>query len=892
MTHPFQRLRSWWRLHREDREHRDEVAFHLDMLVERHLAAGLSPADAQRRASLEFGSRVAAREAVRQEHRGSLLDDGWRDLVHGSRQLAGHPGFTLAVVSTLALAIGAATAVFSVADHVLLRASPYREGERLVVAWQTDRASGTMREPAALPDWLDVQRGSRTLASLDAAMGSVGTLERSGSDPIRVAAMYVSPGWFGTLGISPLRGRHFTPAEGAPGGGSVVLISESMWRARLDADPNIIGAQLRLNDVATEVIGIVPDDADHGLDQLHAQAAYHATYEPSGRVDVWLPLQATEAELSRDTHPLLLVGRLAPGSSVGAAQAELAATMADLETQHPRSNRNRGAFVEPFTDVIHGASRPLLLALLAAVAVLALVATVNVASLLLVRGAGRAKEVALRTALGATAQRLARQFSVEAALLVTLGVAGGLAVAWGAVRVVRVIGPADVPRLAETSVDIRAMAVAIALAGVIGAIFSLLPALTAFRNNPVATLKDEGGATTMNARGHRLRNALVAGELALCVTLAVGATLVVRSFRAAASVDPGFSAADVVKVQYELPASRYPRDFARFPNFVEINQFTERTLRAARTVPGVESAAIAAAHPLDEGFTNSWRVVGRETEGRDWPEISVRIISPGYEGTMGREVRSGRAFSEQDAGNAVPVAVINETAARRFFAGADPIGQQLAFWGIARQIVGVVADERIHGVDAASPPAVYVPMAQAPGSSGVLLVRSSRVPAALLSELRQVIATVDPQLAVYGAEPLTQTAGAALGQRRFAMVVMGAFALLTVILALVGVQGVTAHVATARERELGIRMALGARAPAVAGMVLAGTFRIALLGVALGTAGAAAGGGILASLLFGVSRYDLATFVSIPATILAVAILAGMWPAWRAVRRAPFAAIR
>jgi putative ABC transport system permease protein len=341
-----------------------------------------------------------------------------------------------------------------------------------------------------------------------------------------------------------------------------------------------------------------------------------------------------------------------------------------------------------------------------------------------------------------------------------------------------------------------------------------------------------------------------------------------------------------------LPASRYPRDFARFPNFTEIAQFTERTLQAARQLPGVEAAALAAAHPLDEGFTNSWRVVGREAEGADWPEISVRVTSPGYDATMGLRVRSGRAFSEADGGTAPPVALVNATAARRFFAGTDPIGQQLAFWGIPRRIVGVVDDERIHGVDQVAPPAAYVPMAQAPGSSGVLLVRSAREPEALLAELRGVIATVDPQLAVYGAEPFVRTVAATLGQRRFAMMVMGAFALLTVLLALVGVHGMVAYSARQRTRELGIRLALGARPPAVAALVLGGALRLSAAGVALGMVGAFASAGWLAQLLFGVSRHDPATFIGIPAGVLLVALLAGLGPTRRVLRSAPGAALR
>lgn len=892
MSGPWDRLASWWRLRREDADHVAEVDFHMEQLIARHVERGLSKAEAQRRAILEFGSRVEIRETARDARRGSMLDDAWRDARHACRQLASQPGFTAAVVTTLALAIGAATAVFSVADHVLLRASPYRDAASLVSVWESDRNSGTTREPASLPDWRDMQRRVRSLASVEAAVGAVGTFTQATGEPIRVSAMQVSAGWMPQLGLTPIRGRGFTAAEAAPGGGQVVLISESMWRSHLAARDDVIGMTLRLDDVSTQVIGVMPDEADYGLDQQHARAAYHATYESSGHIDVWLPLQATEAELSRETHPLLLVGRVAPGGTTKAANDEVVAVMAELEAQYPRSNRGRGAFVEPLEEVIVGPSRPLLWALLAAVALLALVATVNVAGLLLVRGAGRAREVALRTALGATTVRLSRQFAVEAGALVGLSVIVGLVVAWGAVRLVRAIGPADVPRLIEAALDWRGVAVAVALAGVIGIVFSLLPALSAVRKDPVATLKGAAGTSTLNPRGLRLRNILVMVQLALCVSLAICATLVLRSFRAAANVDPGFTAQHVVKLQYELPSSRYPRDFSRFPNFTEITQFTERLLQSSRRIPGVDAAAVAAAHPLDEGFTNSWRVVGREAEGADWPEISVRITSPGYDSTMGVRLQSGRAISDADAGTAPPVALINATAARRFFNGIEPLGQQLAFWGIARRIVGVVDDEFIHGVDKVAPPAVYIPLAQSPTSSGVLLVRSERDPDQLLGELRRVVASVDPQLAVYGAEPYVKTVAATLGQRRFATLVMGVFAALTVLLALVGVHGVVAYGAAQRARELGIRLALGARPPAVARLVMRGALQLTIVGVLLGVVAAFAAAGLLAQLLFGISGHDPATFAGVPLGVLAVALLAGLWPTWRVLRSAPLAALR
>ncbi len=891
LTGILQRIRAAFRGGVADREHLDEVQFHLDMLTKRHMERGLSSDEARRRALVEFGGRGDVREAAREARGGAFIDDALRDPKHALRQLRSVPAFTLTTIATIGLAIGAATTVFGVSDHVLLRGMPFPDGDRLVMVWETDRNSGTSREPGSLPDLLDMRARMRTVSSLDAVVGAVGTLNLPGAEPERISAVNVTHGFFETMGVRPIRGRTFTEAEATPGGPQVALISESVWRSRFGAADSIVGAVVPLNEVSTQVIGVMPDDADFGLDQVHDRAAYHATYEGTGNVDAWLPLQAGPQQLPRETHPLLLIGRLAPGAGLEAAADEFTAITADLERQYP-SNTARGAFIEPLDDVIFGESRPLLRLLAAAVVLLVLVAAVNVANLLLARGTARAREVALRGALGATPRRLARQFTAEAAVLMTLGAAVGMGVAWAALRVVRAVGPADVPRLNEAQLDARGIAAALVVAAIIGAIFSLLPALTAFRDDPMAVLKGEAGTTTMTARGRRLRDALVVGELALCVALAVCATLVARSFNAVLAVDPGFTASGVVKAQYELPPARYPRNFARFPNFTEINQFSDRLLTAARSLPGVDAAAIAAAHPLDEGFTNSWQVVGRESESANWPEISVRIVSQGYSETMGLAVRSGRTFTAGDDGASPPVALINETAAKRFFASQDPIGQQIRFWGMRRLVVGVVADERIHGVASAVPPATYVPLRQAPAASGVLLVRSTRDPAAMLATVRRVVTSVDPQLAVFGVEPFTATLGGSVGQRRFAMLVMSAFAAITLLLALVGVQGVVAYTAGQRTRELGIRQALGARRGSSVGLLLRGTAGQALAGVVLGTLGAAAGSGLLTKLLFGISRFDPWTFVLVPVLVTAVAMVAALWPAWSAVYRAPLAAIR
>jgi predicted permease len=416
--------------------------------------------------------------------------------------------------------------------------------------------------------------------------------------------------------------------------------------------------------------------------------------------------------------------------------------------------------------------------------------------------------------------------------------------------------------------------------------------VTALRDDTMAVLKGEAGTQSMSRRGLQLRNGLVTAQIALCVALAVCAGLVARSFSAVMRVDPGFSSAGVMKAQYQLPESRYPRDFSKFPNFVEISQFTDRLLARMQEVPGVDAVGIAAAHPLDVGFTNSWSVVGREAEAQNWPEISVRIVSSGYFDAMQLARVGGRLFEAGDNAGAPPVALINETAARRFFEGRDPIGQQLSFWGLPRRIIGVVGDERIHGLTSPAPAATYIPVHQAPPNAGVLLVRSDRDPTQLASDMRRAIVAVDPQLAVYGVEPFVATVSATLSQRRFALLVLGVFAAVTIILAIVGVHGVVSYSAAQRTREIGIRQALGATRRSVIALVLRGTAILAMIGIVIGLAAAAAGTGLMATMLFGVSRFDALTFVIAPLAITLIAFVSSWLPARRAAARAPLAAIR
>jgi putative ABC transport system permease protein len=428
------------------------------------------------------------------------------------------------------------------------------------------------------------------------------------------------------------------------------------------------------------------------------------------------------------------------------------------------------------------------------------------------------------------------------------------------------------------------------VAVVVGIVFGLVPTLQSFRVDVMSQIKGDsplGGRPT-----NTLRNGLVVAELALSVMLVLSAGLLVRSFRNLMSVDPGFQTSGVLKAAWLLPPARYPRNFREFPRWDAHHRFTSAVLAGAGAIPGVTSVGIAGTHPLDPGFTNSWSIVGREEESRGFPEISVRAVTPGYFTTLGLVTTAGRVFDETDVTDAPPVAVINRAAAERFFKNLDPIGQQISWWGIPRRIVGVVGDERIHGLTEAAPPAVYAAWSQAPLQTGVLFVHTNGDPLALAAQVRAAIRTADPQLAVYGIEPLRTTLVSSVGQRRFAMLVMAVFGLTTLILAMIGIYGVLSYATAQRTREIGIRAALGASRERVVGLVVRQGATMTLAGLGLGVAGAVAGSKLLAGLLFGVGRLDAPTYLMVPVAVLGAALLAMWIPAWRAARVAPVEALR
>jgi putative ABC transport system permease protein len=884
------RLRNTFRRDHANGDIDEEVRFHLAMETEAGLRTGLGPVEAKARAYRAFGGVDRYTEETREERRLPWVDALRQDVRFAWRVLRRSPGYAVVAVATLALGIGANTAIFSVVNGVLLRPLPFAEADRLVMVWETDRASETLHEPGSLPDIRDFQARSRTLESLGGLVAIDVTLTDA-DEATRIGGLAVDDEVVTLLGVRPLLGRTFTAEEAAPGGARVLVLSEGFWRARFGGASSVLGSTLTLDGEPWTVVGVLPAAADLGIAQIHGRADYSAPFR-GPRTSFWLPLQASVEQYPRQTHPFLTLGRLAAGADIGTAQEELAGIAADLEAAYPE-NEARGVNLEPFDEVVFGPVRPALLVLLGAVGLVLLITCANVANVLLARTLARGREVAVRRALGAPTRSVARQFLVESLLLTGLGTAAGVFLADRGLKMIVAVAPAGIPRLDVATVDGRVLAFTAGIAALVAVAFAMLPVLYARRLDIQRALQTQPGRRVSEGRGgRRFRSALVVAEVALAVSLVIGASLLLRSFWQLRAVDPGFRTGNVLKAEYQLPASRYPMDYSVYPNFPRINSFHAELLREVRALPGVRAAALTARHPLDAGFTNSFAIIGREAESADFPEIRTRIITPGYLETLGIPLIAGRDLRDGDDVAATPVILVNRAAVDRYFGGGDPLGQQIAFWGTPRQIVGVIGDEKFSGVQNAAEPAVYAPYPQAPQSSATIVLRAEGDPVALIPAVRERLRARDAQLALSGAEPLATTLASTIAQPRFTAVLLGLFAGVAILLALIGVHGVLSYTVAQRTHEMGIRVALGASRGEVVRMVVGEGMALAGIGIALGVVAAFAFSRVLAGLLFGISATDGATFIAVVGAITAVALLASYLPARRATSVSPMVALR
>jgi putative ABC transport system permease protein len=797
------------------------------------------------------------------------------DLRYALRALARAPGFTLAVVLTLALGIGANSAVFSVVHSVLLRPLPYSEPERLVYIHGRYPAFG--RTSTSLPDFQDLRASTHSFEQIAGRHGTGFVLTGQG-EPERVVADRVTANFFSVLGVRPTLGRAFLPEEEQMGGDDrVVVLSHGYWQRRFGGDPQIIGRRLTLGIASYSVIGVAPADFRYGRD-----------------IDLWAPVRA-DTTMPRRLEFLDIIARLKPGVTVAQADADVDAVLRRLAEQYPATNTSFRGEVIGLRDDLVGGVRPALFAFMGAVALVLLIACANVANLLLARAAVRDREVAVRVALGAGRARLIRQLLTESVVLAVLGGVAGIALATWGVAAISATSVQVLPRQTEIGMNVTVIVFSLAVSVLTGLLFGLVPALRLTGGSLHGALRDGSRGSTSGALA-RLRSALVLGEVAVALVLLVGAGLLIRSFDKLTQVDLGFQPGGVLTYALTFPSAKF-RDVEQLPALYDA------VLARSRTIPGVRSAAISADLPMSGASYISFSIAGRPPQppstGGLPQDLQPFAVSPDYFAALGIPLRRGRLFEPTDGPDALGVAVINEELARRFFSdGRDPIGSRITFDDPAdtaatwRTVVGIVGDVAQEGVTAKPYAQLYRSVLQVPSRTVYVSLRTDRDPSLLAPAAREAVRAVDRDLLVNDIQPLEARVTGNIARPRFSVLLLSGFSAVALLLAAIGIYGVMAYTVAQRTREIGVRMALGADPAHVQRLVVRQGMQPALVGIGVGLLAALAASRLITSLLYGVSALDPVTFVLVPLFLAGIALLATYLPARRATHVAPTVALR
>jgi predicted permease len=864
----------------------DELRFHFEARAEELRARGLSPDEIERTISSEFGDVDATRQAMREidgrieRRRNHILwwHDLLADLAYGMRGLRWQPAFAAATLVTLALGIGATTAMLTVARAALFGSVPFPHPEQLVHVWVAALQDPGARNQASYADLLDWRTTGSAFASLDGYDETNVTL--TGLDePVRLQGVRVTSGFLGTLGARPVLGRIFAPGEDASGDTQVAVISHAFWRGRLGADSTAIGRAITLDGQRVTVIGVMPSDF---------------LFAPAGDADLWLLLNDAAARArSRSDRWLRVIGRLRDGVTRERASAELATRMRAIAAEHPETNSQRTAYAVSLRDEIIGPSRPLLLALAGAVALVLLVSCANVASLFVARALARGREIAVRVAIGARPGRLVRQLLTESVLVSALGGIAGAALAWAGVTWLARSVPAHIasrlPWIHAVTVDVGVLAMSLLIALATGVAFGIAPALYASRLS-LATLGRREGGDRAGALGSEAWRGLIIMEIALTTVLLVGAGLMTRSVVALLHVDPGFSTEQVVTMRLALAGPRYDSATSQ-------QRFFESLLERARVLPGVRSAGAVSSVPLGGGRSVAFQVDGEaEPDASVRPSAMLRGVAGNYFEAMGIPVLQGRALGSREDPT-TPAIAVSAGLARRLFGSSDAVGKRVRFYSspdTTWTIVGVVGDVRAESIDAPATPIIYRSHLQAAENRMTLVLRSDADRSALFAAVPRIVHELDPLLPVYQAGTMAEQVAStpAVYLRRYLLMLLGGFAVIATVLAAVGVYGVIAYAAARRARELGIRAALGATQRMLLGLILRQGARLAAIGIAVGLIVSGAFARVLETLLYGVRAIDPLTFGAAAALLAAVALVASLVPAQRAARVSPAEALR
>jgi putative ABC transport system permease protein len=793
------------------------------------------------------------------------------DLRYAFRQLIASPGFTAVAILTLALGIGACTAIFSVVNGVLLRPLDYPQPDRIVIIRETNLPQFP-EFSVSPPNYLDWQKQTKSYSYLAAYGGAQINLTGEG-EPQRLIGVGATADYFKVYGVQPVLGRMFLPGEDVTGKDHVVVLSNPFWQRVFGGEKNVIGRSIQLDGEPYTVIGVAPPD-----------------FGQASKVDLWKPLAFSPEERSnkyRGAHYLSVIGRLKPGVSVTQAEAELKLLAAQLARQYPDSNKGWSVFVSPMLDYSVRDVRVVLYVLLGAVGCVLLIACANIANLLLARATARHRELSIRAALGASRWRLVRQLLTESVLLALVGGAAGLLVAYWGLDALLALAPTDLPRASGIHLDGAVLIFSFLLSVATGVVFGVAPAWLAAHTDMNESLK-QGSRGSTDARG-RLRGALVVIEVAFALVLLGGAGLLARSFMRLTHVDPGFNPKNATVLRLSLPEKKYEKDAQQVA-------FADALLERLRALPGVQEVGLTHTLPLLGDWVLTFEIAGRPPVApSDLPNTNYYAVTPGYFHAMGIPLIRGRLFTPQDNAKAPHVAVINETMAKQFFPNEDPIGKRINVqngpdnW---RQIVGIVGDIKQYGVDKATTAQTYEPFAQHPFNTLNVVLRTSGSPAALTSALRPAVYSVDKDQPIGKILPLTEIVSETIAKQRFAMTLVVVFSLVALVIASIGIYGVMSYNVVQRRAEIGIRMALGAQTRDVLQLILGSGGKLVGIGLLVGLLATFLATRAMGSILFQTSAYDPFTLGAITLLLAVIALIACLLPAQRATKVNPIEALR
>ena len=884
----FIRLSNFAAGRRADQRLREELAEHVAFQTDENLRAGMSPAEARRQAVLKLG----AAEAIRADHHAEqslpLIENLLFDLKYAARMLGRSPGFAFIAIATMALGIGATTAIYSVVDATLLHPLPYPNPSELVRIEDDLPGVGAQDVSVSVPEWTDLEN-SGIFQSVALDYFNSGNLTGS-AQPTRIALKGVTPNYFAMLGVGAQLGRTFDPGNNTPGVILEVVISEGLWKRAFGADPHILGKTVRLDNDVYQVVGVMPPgfrDQGETSEERNTELWYAAGF---AAVPFPPPL--------RNSRFGTAFARLKPGVSVAAAQAHIDALVASLKKQYPTDYPAQEAWkvrLVPLGESVVGSVRQSLILLFGAVGLVLLISCVNVANLLLARATRRSHEIAVRQALGAQRMRLIRQFLAESLLLFLLGGLAGIAILFSVGKFLLRLVPESLPHMNAISVNWGVLAFALGVSVVAGIVFGLAPAWMMSRSDLIGTIRQEGRGSSGSRERSRARQILVVSEVALSLVLMVAAGLLLRSFWDLFKVPLGFNPSRVMAIETWLP---YPNDPKTdiYSTATQESVLLREVLRRNRTLPGVQETAVGdrSALPLGHGKEDLSLLPlireGQDVQSSQPPLIDTSIVSPEYFHLLGMTLLRGRLFVDQDIENTPAIAVINQAAARTYWPNQDPVGKRVRLRAAKPDwttIVGVIADARTESLADAGIPHVYLDIYQSPARDLAFFLRGQLDSGVISEQVRQQVQAVDAELPVFRAETLDDVLSSSLSVRRFSMEMVALFAATALLLAGLGIYGTISYLVNEQRREMAIRLALGAQRGTIFKMVLRGGLGLAAAGAGLGLAGALIVSHLMAGLLFGVSSLDLLTFAGVTVVLTAVALAASCIPALRAMRLDP-----